>query len=210
MHDVSKEGRTVLFVSHDMGAIRHLCDRVAVLDKGEVVFDGDTDDAIQFYLSTPSKNGSVPINERTDRSGTGSITITKIDINNSVGEKIDMLFTGNPATFNIYYSAQEKIQNVAFRIQIFDSIGNLISTFNNFHTAGFFTIEGAGYVKCHIPKVPLLAGEYRLDIRVQHDFTITDELESAIIFSVENGDFFGTGKTPTIKQGVLINHEWNQ
>ena len=52
MQDVSKgEGRTVLFVSHNMAAIRSLCHRRVVLDNGEVTFDGETEEAVQFYLN---------------------------------------------------------------------------------------------------------------------------------------------------------------
>ena len=47
-----KDGRTVLYVSHNMATIRELCDRCIVLDKGKIVFDGDTDEAIARYLET--------------------------------------------------------------------------------------------------------------------------------------------------------------
>lgn len=46
-----KEGRTVLYVSHNMNTIRRLCDRCIVLDKGKIIFQGNVDDAIELYLS---------------------------------------------------------------------------------------------------------------------------------------------------------------
>lgn len=54
----SKEGRTVLYVSHNMNTIRRLCDRCIVLNRGKVVFDGDVEDAINVYLNTadPDEN----------------------------------------------------------------------------------------------------------------------------------------------------------
>lgn len=53
MHDVAKvDGRTVLYVSHNMNTIRQLCDRCVVLDKGKVVFDGDVEEAVSMYLNT--------------------------------------------------------------------------------------------------------------------------------------------------------------
>lgn len=51
MQDVAGTGRTVLFVSHNMSSIRNLCERVIVLDKGRVVFDGDVNKGISEYLS---------------------------------------------------------------------------------------------------------------------------------------------------------------
>ena len=50
-----QDGRTVLYVSHNMATIRDLCDRCIVLDKGKVVFDGDVDEAISIYLATKSQ-----------------------------------------------------------------------------------------------------------------------------------------------------------
>lgn len=49
-----KEGRTVLYVSHNMNTIRRLCERCIVLDKGKIVFDGDVDEAIEVYMNTSS------------------------------------------------------------------------------------------------------------------------------------------------------------
>ena len=50
MSDVAQEGRTVFFVSHNMGAIRSLCKRAVLLDEGKIVVDGVTDEALGHYL----------------------------------------------------------------------------------------------------------------------------------------------------------------
>ena len=55
MREAAKqEGRTVLYVSHNMNTIRQLCDRCIVLDKGKIVFDGDVEEAISIYSHTES------------------------------------------------------------------------------------------------------------------------------------------------------------
>ena len=51
------EGRTVLYVSHNMNTIRRLCDRCIVLDQGRVVFDGDVEEAIEVYLGIDNDDG---------------------------------------------------------------------------------------------------------------------------------------------------------
>ncbi len=59
MNDVSREdGRTILYVSHNMNTIRQLCSRCVVLEKGRIIFDGDVEDAIQVYLSNSEENMS--------------------------------------------------------------------------------------------------------------------------------------------------------
>src|SRR5207237_2575163 len=49
MRDVTREGRTVVFVSHNLAAVRSLCTRALLLDHGRLAFDGDTDEAIEQY-----------------------------------------------------------------------------------------------------------------------------------------------------------------
>lgn len=57
MNDVSKEdGRTILYVSHNMNTIRQLCSRCVVLEKGQIIFDGDVEEAVQVYLSNAQEN----------------------------------------------------------------------------------------------------------------------------------------------------------
>ena len=51
-----EEGKTVLYVSHNMSTIRQLCSRCIVLDKGKIIFDGETEDAISIYMNEASKN----------------------------------------------------------------------------------------------------------------------------------------------------------
>ena len=59
MNAVSKEdGRTILYVSHNMNTIRQLCSRCVVLEKGKVVFDGDVEEAVQIYMSRSVENNS--------------------------------------------------------------------------------------------------------------------------------------------------------
>src|SRR5204863_1446765 len=50
MRDVTREGRTVVFVSHNLAAVRSLCTRALLLERGRLLFDGDTDDAVEHYL----------------------------------------------------------------------------------------------------------------------------------------------------------------
>ena len=69
--------RTILFVSHNMGAIKSLCDRTIVLDKGQLLFDGETDQAIGRYLSNISKFSNVELASRVDRRGNGLLRFTE-------------------------------------------------------------------------------------------------------------------------------------
>ena len=72
MQDVSKSGRTVLFVSHNMASISNLCSRCLVVDKGTVVFDGNVENAIDnYYKSINSDIKKNLLKNRTDRKDLG-------------------------------------------------------------------------------------------------------------------------------------------
>jgi lipopolysaccharide transport system ATP-binding protein len=85
MKDVSGQGRTVLFVSHNMGAIKELCDNIIVLKNGQVSYKGKTNDAIREYLSVPVTINSATdfLNDKQSRRGSGEARFTEIKINNN-------------------------------------------------------------------------------------------------------------------------------
>ena len=58
MSDVASDGRTVVYVSHSMRTIQQLCNRVIVLDHGQVIFDGDVDEGVNIYMNNNMKINS--------------------------------------------------------------------------------------------------------------------------------------------------------
>ena len=79
MKEVSQGGgRTVLFVSHNMGSIRTLCSRAIVLNQGQLVYDAPADEAVNFYLTTQKEKASINLENRTDRLGNGKLLFTNI------------------------------------------------------------------------------------------------------------------------------------
>ncbi len=63
MKDVTREGRTVIFVSHNLPAVRSLCSRAIVVEKGRLVFDGDTDEAVHRYLGHSGRPAAAVVEE---------------------------------------------------------------------------------------------------------------------------------------------------
>ena len=94
MENISKQGRTVLFVSHNMAAINALCDRVIFLDEGKIMEIGRTADVIAEYLSSIQKFSEQSLRERMDRSGTGKARITNISLVSTDGETLEQLLSG--------------------------------------------------------------------------------------------------------------------
>ncbi len=93
MKSLAKQGRTILYVSHNMNTVRQLCDRCIVLDKGEKIFEGETEDAIKIYIG----NNSAEFNTKID--------FSRLPRPNGITRDIEMLyFKTNNKENNIFES----------------------------------------------------------------------------------------------------------
>lgn len=112
----NNDGRTVLYVSHNMNTIRQLCSRCIVLDHGKIIFDGETEEAIGVYME---KNSEMSIvndcsEPRTSKDIDLQLRIDKIIFENK--EDMPVYKQGEQLAFRIQYNAQAETDNIAFRI----------------------------------------------------------------------------------------------
>jgi len=125
MENISKtEGKTILFVSHNMGAISVLCDRVIYLDKGKIVFDGNSNDGISLYQENNLKNISKEYdfnNIDSSRYGNGKARFKSLDIFSSNKRGISVIYPGNNLVIKVSIEAFIDINDVIIAI-IFYSI----------------------------------------------------------------------------------------
>ncbi|HSR18501.1 MAG TPA: ABC transporter ATP-binding protein, partial [Ignavibacteriaceae bacterium] len=103
INEVANTGRTVLFVSHNMGTIQSLCSRVILLKNGQLFTDGSVEETLSAYLSLLEKNSNSDLLFRTDRKGKGRCKITCIEIY-IPDIRSQVLMTGKPACFSFHIS----------------------------------------------------------------------------------------------------------
>ena len=119
MNQVSQEeGRTILYVSHNMNTIRQLCERVIVMDHGKIVFDGDVEEAISIYLAdeSPLQEGATFIDLK-ERKRPSSILKKALMHSVDLNIKKDCIITrGDELKFTLKWEALEKLDNVRFRM----------------------------------------------------------------------------------------------
>src|SRR5207237_10720431 len=99
MAGVSGQGRTVVFVSHNMSAIRSLCNRAILLDGGRIVADGEVDPVTATYLSEAFKataTGEIPA--EVERMGTAEAHFTGVFLEDRLGTAVSTTFVGQPFT----------------------------------------------------------------------------------------------------------------
>ncbi|MDZ4149257.1 MAG: ABC transporter ATP-binding protein [Flavobacteriaceae bacterium] len=216
MQDISKtDGRTVLFVSHNMAAVKSLCTRGIVLEYGMKAFEGGTDDALNEYLIKISNETNEDLLKRKDRKGIGNFVIDEIKILNSHGNESSTHLSGDDVIFEIKIFNKKKLYIKDLRIDFGLNNSNdvriswfstsLFDKKNKFDNSDFLVI------KMTILNIPLYSGLYSLTSNLIVNGQNEDWIPKAVSFKIENGDFFKTGKTIIAKQGdFLINHKFEQ
>jgi lipopolysaccharide transport system ATP-binding protein len=211
MGEVAKEGRTVLFVSHNMAAVQNLCSRGILINKGRVVSNGDTEKVIKNYIDSlqlNSKNNDLM--ERKDRTGSGEIQFKQINIYNNIFKRVEVIFSGQTYYIEIDYCPVEdkSYSNVSFGISIY-SFGAHLSSLSTDLVDKNITIEKEGKIYCKIDRLTLSPGIYSYNAICRIGGGISDWIINAGEIIVEGGDFFGTGRLPPSSHpGVLIDHLW--
>ncbi|MCL4169606.1 UNVERIFIED_CONTAM: hypothetical protein GTU68_007051, partial [Idotea baltica] len=202
MQDISNsDGRTVLFVSHDMTAVQNLCGRSVVLKNGSVDFIGETSEAIANYLTTESANKQ----EFHSRKGSGILIIKSIkafsgNLENSIqiGESAKFVFQLN----NI---SNTKRKDVRFDFRIDDEKGQRICWLSNTMVSNTSNQnEIIDSISFNIKKFPLNKGLYHITTHISVEGVVSDWIQNAYSFSVEGGDFYGIGKVPPLNQGKTL------
>lgn len=211
MGEVAKSGRTVLFVSHNLAAVNALCTQGILLRDGRLIATGHPQEICKQYLSEREMNASIPLDERTDREGDGSVRLTSLVIKTEGVEVGGEVATGNEVTFQMGYKAQKLLQNAVFYLSVWDLYGMQIVHMNT-KMAGFSPgrLGEDGYVDCSIPKLPLPPGRYRLNIAVWKDGGYADLIEGAAFLDVVAGQFFPSSDTSSYRRGkCLVDHNWH-
>jgi len=210
MQDISKgDGRTVLFVSHNMAAVKSLCTRAIVLENGTSVFEGATDDAVDFYLSQGKQKSNIPLGKRVDRSGRGRLLFTGISVLNDAEVEQTNLLSGELYKIRICFKTVSKLNNVRLRIRIIDPKGTIRFLCNNYFVdPKMLNLDISEHLvaDCIIPKLPLPNGSYDVQLTCFTSEGTEDDIESALSFNVVGGDFFKSGREQFSKEGVLVDH----
>ncbi|MBR2989938.1 MAG: ABC transporter ATP-binding protein, partial [Solobacterium sp.] len=128
MDDVSRqEGRTILYVSHNMNTVRQLCDRCIVLDHGRLLYEGNPDEAIGVYMGLRMNTGNdVDLRqiERTSDNMTGTVTMTRLQCLDSDSNVYDV---GAKLPVKLTCTASEDTEDVYLRIIIKDTGGRPVT-----------------------------------------------------------------------------------
>ncbi len=215
MEDVGKEGRTVLFVSHQMAAVESLCTRGILLESGKLSVDATSTQAVGVYLEKAYNMGqTMSLSQRTDRSGSGKVRASSFRILNGQGIQESSLKSGEDYYFEIGYLNKTNIflKDIVVSLDIYDEKGvKVLLLRSNFTQSNVTLNPDNGCIYCGIENLPLAGGSYRFSIFLsQADTEILDYIEDAASVAVEGGDFFGTGNPGLPSQcKILTKTNWS-
>jgi lipopolysaccharide transport system ATP-binding protein len=213
MEDVAtNEGRTVLFVSHQMAAIEKLCTRCALLYRGQLQYVGSPSQAISHYLISASNNSTL-LSDRLDRQGSGEVRVHSIDIKDDDGNILDVAASGQSINIclNFEKRSQAEINRVIASIMIKTQLDvPVFLQHNRLTQSEFGNLPKQGSIVCNIPKLPLPPTSYKITYSLIRDGQYLDGLQDAFDFLVIAGNFYGSGEvTPSSHSTCLVDGTWN-
>ena len=215
MQEVSSGGgRTVLFVSHNMNAIRSLCKNGIVLKNGQMDYVGTATECVDYYMQV-SSDDSVNYKRIADmpreKGCNGKVLFTDIAFLNENNEEI-LPHCGGYLKIKINVNAKENIKNCLIGLGIRDSIGTPLMSFPSDMTYGNVVLEkGMHILELIIPKLPITGGHYLISLSAGIDGEYADFLLNAIKFDVVDDDFFGLGRSIASHlkgKVILCDHCW--
>jgi len=211
MEDVTGQGRTVVFVSHNLAAVMSLCERVILLRDGRTAQMGKPEDVVSSYLRDLPDGGQVPLRSRLDRRGNGAARFVDAYLLNGSARRVSGVVSGEPITFALAVETGGRpIPKVTVMITVTDQMGRPLVSLNN-RVAGtaFDLMPGLTEVRCSLDEVPLVGGTYVLNVALFQGFEYIDHVKRALCFNVAEADFFGTGMVPAAGgPPVLLRNKW--
>jgi lipopolysaccharide transport system ATP-binding protein len=200
MQDGTRQGRTTLFVSHNMAAVEGLCHRVMWLDKGRVRCIGPSAEVVREYLSglVPQESGERVFAANQDR----RVYFTKAAVTNPEGSAP---LQGDDLVIKFELEARERVQRLQVSAALSTLEGHLVATVCNGDYNDEWTLEpGRHEVKLHLSGVRLLPRTHRLALRAMFDWGLEmlDEQPEALTFHIQARDVLGTGVQQLADRGI--------
>jgi lipopolysaccharide transport system ATP-binding protein len=192
LEDVSGQGRTIVFVSHNMAVVRRLCHRAYLLDGGRIAATGSTSDVIAEYMSIAgaAQDGGVAyLGPNVNRVGTGHARVTRVALlDQGTNTQVNQVRIGQPIAISVTVEALEHVPDAAVEvgIGIADGVRVVTTQSVNGHAAGADWRPGTYEARVELDAA-LLPGDYVIDVAIRALRGIPlDYVERVLQFSVIN------------------------
>lgn len=210
MSEVSRQGRTVLFVSHNMAAVESLCERSILLEEGKIMADSDTSQVIMKYLGRLQSNPGSNDLFSAPRGSNLLPVIQKLEFFDDQGHPISAVPAKSPLTIHIHYRHSEPLKDPFFGLTFKSILGaNIFFVQTRLQQPNFPDVASSGVVSCQIPVLPLIPGTYFVSPGCGTHSQQLDYIARGCTLTVTESDVFGTGRLPPPQKGtILVDAQW--
>jgi lipopolysaccharide transport system ATP-binding protein len=207
MQDVSRgEGRTVLFVSHNMGAVKNLCKTGVLLENGMIRNTGNVNEIVDEYLTQNQNIGQTDFNQSSQRYGNGLLKIKKLQYSDSSGNVTSTFRVGQEVFVKIAFDINKSLDGVT------ESYIDIGINNENSHRVAWLSSKifkkTLDYDKkelvIKIPQMMLNQGSYDVNLHCATNLGVSDWLRNVGHFEIVFDDFFKTGVNIPDSQGSSI------
>ncbi len=187
MGDVAKEGRTVLFVSHNMAAIRLMCENCLLIEAGKLALVGSSQAVVERYLTGDGREdtGEFQAHDSGPDSERVGVRLLRVSVRNRQGNRADTLPTDEPFSVTIGYELVRRLDNFRLGFQLIANDGTVVFASGDTDPNGWGVPRGPGSYEstCIVPANLLNAGRFHLTVAC-------DRPMQEILFAVENAVSF--------------------
>jgi lipopolysaccharide transport system ATP-binding protein len=194
MSDAATQGRTVLFVSHNMVAVENLCTRAVYLRQGRVVADGETAQVIATYLHDNVHEHNPFVGGVVELHRSGERLLRRIELRCD-GQPANLVGTGSDLELSVSFESPDPLRYPVLGVVLRDRYDAPMVAINNKHYTGNL-VDGAvrsGTITLRLPAVPLMPGAYPVDIYLGDGSADLEVLRDAFVLEVEARKFSSAG-----------------
>jgi len=208
IEDVAQQGRTVLFVSHNMATVSSLCTRGFLLSSGNIAASGRLTDILSIYMQEMVVKGGIHLADRSDRRGGDEIRLMSIEVTNQ--EENPVIRCSDELCVKISYASPRELSKAVFLVRISDQFNRAIF-FLNSEATGWSPerLPAKGTITCRTGPINISPMACTLNLAVLEGGVIRDQVKQACTFDVQVDDFYGTGKSFSQRDAMcLVKHRW--
>ena len=214
MKDVASSGRTVLLVSHNMAAVGNLCNSAIVIRNGQLMYQGDTNQAIAFYAEQNASIAKTLRDPSQFRPKWARNLVRSAVVRNVDGTEQSVFPMGSDIRIDMTFEADEAgplkapVMGVVLNHATFGIVGGVNTRMTMFEPQrGNYH---SGTLSCILKRPPFLPGTFSVDLWLGDGHSDVDCLLGFVTFDLEIADVYGTGRPPPPRMGVVfLDADWN-
>lgn len=165
--EMKRAGTTIVFISHDLGAVERLCDRVLLMQRGEVIGDGDPHEIVAQYQTVAASKSNAP-SDTSMANQERLVEVRSLSFQDSQGEEATALRTGDPFTASLNFLSHAHLKDVVFELFFYSADGELQCQCTTEVSGGRIDLkQGPGTIKFDGQGLALMPGIYYTDIVIK-------------------------------------------